>query len=470
MSNRLNRRSLLQLAAAGMAVPLLGSSARGAAKGDKPAQRLLIFVDQYGRHGERITSPVGTPWVPSEVGDYELTDGDLGWMLDPVARYRDSLCVLSGLRMSSLLRLGGGIAHFNVNRYALTASRATGGRRSVPTHRHGSIHHEIGAVLNAHAAKPTVYDSLTMGGTIGGSNFGLDGRLTNNLGSAAAVYASAFDFGDPASLAARQVVMKHVRSQLQRVSPDLVQANAATYREAYEESVQSITTEMQLRRELASCEETPSNRSQVGEPASIPDLFAAAYDLFACDLTRSIAFGNPYSGGHRWALDTLHDAHFGIDDGGGWGRMASNYHQLSHSGSTNNANDPSAMAQGVIMRNQIRHIGELADRLSQTPEPDGSGDMMMDNTVLFYHQVMCGSTHRVANPYYHFFLAGKNTNVRRGWHVDAGSNTDNDMWATVAQSVGVPFDSFGGYTAGGGRVADLNNGPIGQALVTTFSN
>ncbi len=71
-------------------------------------------------------------------------------------------------------------------------------------------------------------------------------------------------------------------------------------------------------------------------------------------------------------------------------------------------------------------------------------------------------------PYYHFLLAGENTNVRRGMHFDCGGVSDNDLWATVGQSVGLPMTEFGGYTNLNYNPGDLIQGPITKALLTTL--
>ena len=141
--------------------------------------------------------------------------------------------------------------------------------------------------------------------------------------------------------------------------------------------------------------------------------------------------------------------------------FGNNYHRLSH-----RSNDTAGATQGLILSNQISHLARLTDLLEATPELDGSGSSMMDNTVIFYHQAMSSPTHLTTVPYYHFVLAGQNTNVKRGWHFECSDHSDNELWVTLAQAVGLPVTQFGGYQGDTYNGASLNTGPISKMLLS----
>ena len=98
----LKRRDVLKLATAGIALPWLAARNLVQADTGTESKRVLIFVDLYGRHGERTDSPVTTvPWITDEGSDYDLTEEHLGWILNPLARHLDDLSVISGVPMRS---------------------------------------------------------------------------------------------------------------------------------------------------------------------------------------------------------------------------------------------------------------------------------------------------------------------------------------------------------------------------------
>ena len=456
-----NRRNVIKAAAAAFALPWLSSVNRIHAQtnGTQSPKRVLIFVDQYGRWGERTSSPItSAPWITDESSDYALSPDNLGWMLKPLENHINNLSVVSGVTMQSRQVLGGGISHAQVNSYTLTSSRVSGNIRGTTTCAHPSIHNFLGNELNAAATTKSIYNSLTFG-TAGGYNYDTNGQQAPALTSPASIYSSAFGTSDTSGVSAQQAVIAQVQKQIAQIVPELAQANAATVMDAYRSSIDSIANELELRGSL-SCGNTPDDvlNSGAGEEGNT-QMFDAVYDVFACGLTPSIALGYTNTGarGHSFLTDlTL------LDDTGA-GFMANNYHRLSH-----RANDSAGVCQGLILRNQMTHIARLADRLAATPELDGSGSSMMDNTVIFYHQAMSSPVHLTTSPYYHFMLSGQNTNVQRGWHFECSDHSDNELWVTLAQAVGLPVSQFGGYQGEEYQGGSLNSGPISKILVETL--
>ena len=455
---KLKRRDVLKLATAGIALPWLAARNLVQADTGTESKRVLIFVDLYGRHGERTDSPVTTvPWITDEGSDYDLTEEHLGWILNPLARHLDDLSVISGVPMRSRNWLGGGVSHAQVNSYTLTGSRVTGNVRSADTVcAHPSIHNYIGNELNARASTKTVYNSLSLGRNP--YTYDDNGLRATSIATPEAIYSTLFGVTDTQSLKAQQIVAEQVRNQIGLIAPELVQANAATVLDAYHASIDTIAKELELRGGLQCGDLTPENVSNddAGE-IGVPQMFDAVYDLFSCGLTSSIALGYD-AGRHPWI-----DATDRIGEDANALLSSRTHHSLSHA-STDNA----GAAQGVVMQYQIAEIARLADRLKITPELDGSGAMMMDNTVIFYHQAMAAPTHRTNVPYYHFMLSGSNTNVARGRHLECSENSDNELWTTLAQAVGVPATRFGGYQGAVYKGESLNGGPISKLLNETL--
>lgn len=455
---KLKRRDILKLATAGIALPWFGIKNLAQANTGTESKRVLIFVDLYGRHGERTASPITTtPWITDEGGDYDLTENHLGWILDPLARHVEDLSVISGVPLRSRQMLGGGISHAQINTYTLTGSRVTGdirGRNTVCAH--PSIHTYIGNELNARASNKSVYNSLSLGQNP--YSYSDDGSIVAAIKTPEAVYNYLFGVTNDQSLKAQKLVAEQVRDQIGVIAPQLIQANAATVLDAYRSSVDAVAKELELRAARQCGDLTPNEVSNAAQgPVAVPQLFDAVYDLFSCGLTSSIALA--YSAKRHGFIDASDFI------GGDANSLLSNrtHHNLSH-----RSNDNAGAAQGVVMQYQIAEIARLADRLKITPELDGSGSMMMDNTVIFYHQAMAAPTHRTNVPYYHFMLAGSNTNVARGRHLECSEHSDNELWTTLAQAVGLPVTRFGGYQGDSYKGQQLNRGPISKILKETL--
>jgi len=458
----IKRRDFVKLATAAMTLPWLSNVAR-AQQNNVGAKRVLIVTDPYGRFGDQTSSSVSSaPWIESNSSDYELQEQDLGWILSPLQSHLENLSVLSGVFMRSRQVLGGGASHAQVNSYALTGNRVTGNIRSTATvSANPSINTFIGDELNAVADTKGVFNSLGLG-NVGQSNYASDGRRASNLGNPSQIYQTAFGSGsnaDTSGLLSQQIVVEQVRNQLALIAPELIQANASNVIDAYRTSIDQIASELEVRASGFCEDRTPNNvlGSAEGE-AGITQMFDGIYDLFACGLTPSLLYGWTNGNRHAW-----------LRDENMFGNVVNNYltnrnyHNLSH-----RRDDDAGAAQGLVMRAQASEISRLADRLSTTPELDGSGSMMMDNTIIFYTQYMCSPTHVTTQPYYNFILAGENTNVQRGMHLDCSGHTDNEMFTTLAQAAGIPITRFGGFRGNNYDGEELNRGPISKVLLKTL--
>ncbi|MEO0815181.1 MAG: hypothetical protein AAFY60_20135, partial [Myxococcota bacterium] len=202
----------------------------------------------------------------------------------------------------------------------------------------------------------------------------------------------------------------------------------------------------------------PSLANPGSNAGNVGHFFTAIYDVFACDLSSSVGFVFDAVGA-RWGAEARR-----IDfdhDPAALNFVSSRYYQVSH-GRT----ERHELAQAYVALSRTHRLKDLLDLLATTPENGGDG-MLLDNTVIYYGSAMTGNTHAWAGNYAHFIVAGKNTNVKTGWHYDCSGATDCDVYTTLAQGAAVPLTTFGGYS-GNNRRAVLNNGPITKMLKTTL--
>ena len=90
---------------------------------------------------------------------------------------------------------------------------------------------------------------------------------------------------------------------------------------------------------------------------------------------------------------------------------------------------------------------------------------MLDNTVVFVTSAMSSNTHS-DDDYCQLLIAGKNTNLKGGYHYDLSGHSHNELLTTIAQGMGMPDDRFGGHNRNGVYVNNLSNGPISRMLIS----
>ncbi|MEL6544946.1 MAG: hypothetical protein AAFQ82_09995, partial [Myxococcota bacterium] len=205
----------------------------------------------------------------------------------------------------------------------------------------------------------------------------------------------------------QSLMMEPVRAQLNRVRPELKQANGSALADAFNESVEAVANELELRVNLE-CPD-PSLANPGSNAGNVGHFFTAIYDVFACDLSSSVGFVFDAVGA-RWGAEARR-----IDfdhDPAALNFVSSRYYQVSH-GRT----ERHELAQAYVALSRTHRLKDLLDLLATTPENGGDG-MLLDNTVIYYGSAMTGNTHAWAGNYAHFIVAGKNTNVKTGWHYD----------------------------------------------------
>ena len=468
------RRRFVQLAAGMMAAPILAhgkASAQGV--NGKPPLRFFAIRESYGmpeKNRDKL-------WIDSINGDYDLTPNSIGTILQPLRNHLDKMVVMSGIDGTSHAAVRGRQGHGGP--HCLTGSKATTfdakGKMS-----HPSLDYAIGEYLNKDygLAAPRVFPTLFLsdGGQDFDTNpgtFDMKGNPIRGLIGPKNVYKSLFGGGAQAGApnplleldrASQAMTFDLVEQELRTLRPQLVQSNAAQVMDAYETSVNEIAAELEARASLG-CE-TPGEPSNIPKDEldgrSMPLILDAVYHAFACDLASSLYYG---LGGETRSFAKypfLYDKN--KHPGGLQKLLGRTNHTYSHG-----TDSDSLLAQQVARTYQMEEVAKLVDRLSETPDTDGS--TLMDNTVIYLPSTYSHTTHKLDGrggiPL--VALAGANTNLRTGRHYDIEGSTLNDVLTTMGQGTGVPLTNFGGYKASQDRVKNLNNGPIEKMLKKVIS-
>ncbi len=182
----------------------------------------------------------------------------------------------------------------------------------------------------------------------------------------------------------------------------------------------------------------PNDRQQY------PEIGRAQMDLLVeamgCDLTRVATLlwsGSVSSQTFRFLPTPITEGH----------------HALSHPGA--NGYDP---AEALSKQTRIyawyaRQFAYLLDRLACTPEPTGDGSLL-DHTVIFWGSELAhAETHERNNM--RFVLAGGDAFLKTG-RMSNVDRSHNDLLVSLAQSVGVPIDTFGERTHCAGPLTEIH--------------
>ncbi len=466
VGSKQNRRKFLKAASGLLAAPFLSFRAPRARAAGAPPLRLMTIMDSYGVP----TTNRGETWIDSAVGDYALTNDSLGTILAPLSSYRDNMLVISGLRLDSAIVMNDAATHDRITGQTLTGSRlvdsVTG---SAGTQHHASVDVHIGKYLSDDYGLtfPRIYSHLFLSDYSEASKttfcFNEQGSQIRSISGVGNIVGTLFGSSEDANAVlldtrAQQLALDLVHERLQSVRGELVNANAATVMDAYESSVDELATELELRANLQCTPPditgAPDNGAR--NASSTPFIFASIYQAFACDLASSITYAIGGETINQLKYQFLYDqeAH---NDESLLDLLKKNFHAASH------RNDPAAdKAHELVRTYQAGLLAELLDKMSTTPDIDGSSTML-DNTVIFVTSAMSNNTHKRGD-YCHLLLAGSNTNLRGGFHYDCSGSTNNDLLTTIAGGLTLPDTSFGGYDASGTRLEQLNHGPITKML------
>lgn len=460
------RRQFIKLASGLLATPFVSLAAGNAFSAEtKSPLRLLTIIDSYGIP----TATRNEIWVDSTAGDYALSGDELGTILSPLKAYKDNMLIPTGINLDSLSQTGDTRQHAHMTTHTLCGSRRVSGSESTIKIKHASLDVHVGQYLN-NDGLARAYPHLFF------SNYSEPAKNTfchDETGAQIRSIAGAKDqatsiFTDGADLLnlqyqnkVQQGVFDLVQKQVQGLRGQLNNVNASAVMDAYQSSVDDLAAQLQLSsnnvcevpEDIASFPSAGTGQST----ATTPFIFKNIFQAFACDLTSSLTYA---VGGET--INQLNHKHLYNEAEHGDNELKSlltkNMHAASHQ-----VSDVANKTHELIRIHQAELIATLLDDMSITLDTDGG--TLLDNTVVFWTSAMSNNTHQKDN-YAHLLIAGKNTNLKGGFHYDCAGSTNNDLLTTIAQGMGLPDDNFGGHNKDGVYLNALNNGPISKMLVS----
>lgn len=467
-TKRKNRRQFIKLASGLLATPFVSLAAGNVYSADtEPPLRLLTIVDSYGL-------PIATrneAWVNSTAGDYALTGDELGTTLAPLQAYKENMLIVSGINLDSLIQTRDGPHHDEMNSQVLCGSRRVSGTSRVTAKTlHSSLDVHVGQYLNSDYGLARAYPHLFFTDSSANARattcYDASGNQIRSIAGARNQANNIFTSGvDAANLQyqnkTQQGIFDLVQQQIQALRGQLINANASTVMDAYQSSIDDLAMQLES-----------SSRNVCGVPGgdlnalpgatggqavnSSPYIFKNISQAFACDLTSSLTYAigseivNNFKHGFLYSETEHADTELQTS-------LNTNLHGISH-----RTDDVTNKAHELIRIYQAELLADLLNDMSNTADVDGN--TVLDNTVIFWTPVMSHNTHKYRD-YPYLVIAGKNTNLKGGFHYDCGGSTNNDLLTTIAQGVGLPDDRFGGHNRHGEYLDTLNNGPISKMLV-----
>jgi len=239
-----------------------------------------------------------------------------------------------------------------------------------------------------------------------------------------------------------------LRSVLDDLQEDLATVRSLVSTEDRQLLEEQTTFVRELEQELKSGDSTAQVEHRVPtlepdvkeENDNIPKISKLQIDLmvnsFAADFARVATLQYTHS------VSNAQMHWLGIDDG---------HHGLSHEPDTN-AEARSKLIK--INRWYCEQLAYLAQRLAETPEPDGSGSLL-DNTLLVWtNELGKGNTHTLDN--IPFVLVGNGLDFRMGRSLKLKGVPHNRLLLSLAHGMGHPLKQFGNPDyCGAGPISEL---------------
>jgi hypothetical protein len=458
----LNRRTLLHGAGLALALPRFETFA---AENPSPNETPRRFLSVYHPDGVGLplkADPAWKDWSWFPQGgerDFQLTK-----VLDVLAPLRSEITIYSGLSHPAVRNVHG---HSNADQYLTGA--ATGG--------HGPYKNSISLdqVYAAHAGEFTRHSSLVMStnGGIGGprgaqtQSFNREGRPIPAMNKPKQIFDLLFVTSGKdaaAKLARSKSALDLLIDNTRSLGRELSKRDQQTLQQ-YLDAVRD--TEIKLSK-AQKWLETPipkvdtSNLKLDADPREARLYFQTMYELiylaFLSDSTRAATFQLGRENG-----EGPHDL---LSKAVGFGGA----HGLTHA-----VKKPKGWQNlGTYNRYQAEEFGRFAEKLKDTPEPTGNGNML-DNTFAMHGSA--SSSFHLSRNYPIISAGGKNLGFKNGRYLKFGKgNEDNQagagivtdagwrgkmaveelplaqLFVTVLQRLGVETDSFAGTTGTLSRV------------------
>ncbi|MFN6206839.1 MAG: DUF1552 domain-containing protein [Planctomycetota bacterium] len=432
-----NRREWMQLggvsAAAAALVGWLPSLTRGETR--RRRQRIIWMFSPNGV----IQSAF---WPENSGPDFQLPE-----ILQPLEPFRERLLVLKGV--DNRIR-GDGDDHMRGMSCLLTAIELFpgniqgGGNTPAGWPQGHSIDQELRRYWQADPANATRFGSLECGVLVtGGADVwsrwvyaGPNQPLTP-ISDPRQLFRKLY--GDRRQLEAVGSVLDLVSGEIRRLEPQLSQADRqqlAAHLEAIRE------TELRLEHELKSEALTPPaiDCDVPLEAEKYPQLSAVQQDLLvsalATDQCRLATLQYDRSVGNiRFKL-------LGIEEG---------HHELSH-----DPDDKVESQQKLVRINRwyAEQFARLAQRLAETPEPDGSGMLLDNTTIIWTNELGKGNSHTLND--IPFVMIGEGAGFKMGRSLKFDHLPHNRLWISLAHGLGHQLEAFGNpELSKGGVVSEL---------------
>jgi hypothetical protein len=427
----LPRRTVLRGIGATLALPLLdGMVPAFTAFAKTAANPTRRFGVVYLPNGVNMSG-----WTPTAEGSaFELTS-----TLQPIARYRDRMLVLSGLDND---RIHGG-PHTGASTKFLTAAPPKQGIGQVEA----GI--SMDQILAQRFAEETPLASLELGlesyetaGSCSGDGYSCVYTSTIAWRNATtplpmehnprAVFERLFgdsETTDARVRAARRQKDRSILDSVRETTSDLERTLGPGDRAKlaqYMEAVRDVERRIQLV-EAQGAQELPPIDQPVGVPQSFQDHARLMFDLqllaYQSDITRVVTFmlGREFSG-RAYPEAGVPDAH----------------HPTSH-----HQNDPAQLAK--LLKINAYHMTQFAyflDRLQATPDGDGS---LLDHVQLIY-----GAGMSEGNGHIHkdlpLVLIGGAADIKGGRHIRSVGTPMGNLLVTLLNKLGAPVDQLGDST------------------------
>lgn len=456
LSSRLQRRTILRGAGISLALPWFETYAKEGSAADSTPRRFLSVYHPDGVGLPLKEDPAWKDWSWFPRGgesDFELTK-----VLDVLEPLRSDITIYSGLSHPAVRKVHG---HSNADQY-LTAADTKG---------HGPYRNSISLdqVIAQHAGEFTRHSSLVMStnGGVGGprgaqtQSFNREGRPIPAMNKPKQIFDLLFETSGKEAAAelarsrsALDLLIDNTKSLSLRLSKH-DQDTLQQYLDAVRDTeVKLAKAEKWLNTPIPSVDS--SNLHLDAEPKEARLYFQTMYELiylsFLSDSTRVATFQLGRENG-----EGPHDLlSLAVGLGGA--------HGLTH-----DVKKPDGWKNlGTYNRYQAEEFGRFAQRLKDTPEPNGNGSML-DNTFAMHGSA--SSSFHLSRNYPIISAGGSNLGFRNGRYLKFGSgNEDNQagagivtdagwrgeiqaeelplahLFVTILQRMGVDTDTFAGFT------------------------
>ena len=454
--NRPNRRQFLQGTGLALALPWFEATASGQQENGETPRRFLSVYHPDGVGLPLKSDPAWKDWSWFPRGgerNFELTK-----VLDVLEPLRDEITIYSGLSHPAARRVHG---HSNADQY-LTGADVGG---------HGAYQNTISLdqVIASYAGEYTRHSSLVMStnGGVGGprgaqtQSFNREGRPIPAMNRPKQIFDMLFvaDGKQAAEKLARSksaldLLIENTQSLRLKLSQ-----NDRTTLEQYLDSVRDTEVKLAKAQKWLDAPVPTVDTTRLvldAEPKEARLYFQTMYELiylaFMSDSTRVATFQLGRENGEgphdllsmAVGLGGAHGLTHAVKKPGGWQNL------------------------GTYNRYQAEEFGRFVERMKNTPEPNGDGNLL-DNTFAMHGSA--SSSFHLSRNYPIISAGGKNLGFENGRYLKFGSGNDDNqagagidtdagwrgeieaeelplahLFVTILQRMGVETDSFAGFS------------------------